>query len=305
MNRNPVALQTEGPSRYYTLNEVYQRLRLWGFDAADTNLNILLPKNRIFRRDVPEILVSGSGLKELFEPWRKASLESGILNAQAHAPYPSWLPLMGKTNAALIEVFKNMLRGCDHIGCRKLIVHPFYAGPSLRLLKPFEHRRNIEAFSKLIPTAKRYGVSICLENMFSRGLTKKLHPACCADPKEAAVYIDELNALAGEETFGFCFDTGHANICKTDVRSALVFLGRRVKALHIHDNDGVRDQHLAPHMGTADWDAFAAALKEIRYSGAVSFETHKLWYVLQRDEADRQMRLLSELGRAFAEGIDA
>ena len=96
MNRNPVALQTEGPSRYYTLDEVYKRLRLWGFDAADANLNILLPKNRIFRRDIPEILVSGSGLKELFEPWRKASLESGILNAQAHAPYPSWLPLMGK-----------------------------------------------------------------------------------------------------------------------------------------------------------------------------------------------------------------
>jgi sugar phosphate isomerase/epimerase len=145
--------------------------------------------------------------------------------------------------------------------------------------------------------------------MFSRGFTQKLHPACCADPKEAARYIDELNALAGEETFGFCFDTGHANICKTDVRSALVFLGRRVKALHIHDNDGRHDLHTLPytvHFGHfIDFEAFAKALADIDYDGDFTFESYNVLLRFPNELKVDATRLTAETGRLLMKMIEA
>ena len=56
-------------------------------------------------------------------------------------------------------------------------------------------------------------------------------------------------------------------------RRSLNILGKRVKALHIHDNDGVSDQHLMPFVGTFRWNDFLQALKDVGYEGDLSFET--------------------------------
>lgn len=101
----------------------------------------------------------------------------------------------------------------------------------------------------------------------------------------------------------FCFDTGHAHACRVDIETALAALDGRVEALHIHDNDGVSDQHLAPHMGTVDWDKFARALRRIRYRGAISFETFNLFSRIPPEKAEDEMRKLCECGRSFARAL--
>ena len=125
----------------------------------------------------------------------------------------------------------------------------------------------------------------------------------CGDPKVTARYVDDLNALAGEKLFGFCFDTGHAHACRMDIKEALITLGERVEALHIHDNNGISDQHYAPYMGSIDWNDFMEGLKAIRYKGPISFETYNATNKIPESLIDSEMRFINECGRMFAQRI--
>lgn len=299
-----IAVQTMGVTERYGMAEGYRKIREWGFDAADANIHTVLGKARILKRDIPDVLArGGNDCMALFRPWGEAAKATGVENAQAHAPYPTWLPFYGRTNKKLIEVLKNTIRGCDLIGCHKLVIHPFYAGPALRIFQKVDLKRNLDYFSRLIPTAREYGVMICLENMIAHGPKKRLLPGACGDPRMAARYVDELNRLAGGKLFGFCFDTGHAYACRIDMEKALVTLGGRVEALHIHDNDGVSDQHLAPGMGTVNWKKLAEGLHKIGYRGAISFETFNMFSRIPPERVDDAMRRLCEWGRALAENV--
>ena len=299
---NKIAVQTLGITERYGFKEGYRMIRRWGFDGADANIHRVLGKGLILKRDIPDVLVRGGpDCMALFRPWGEAAKEAGVENVQAHAPFPGWLPFCGETNEKLIEVLKNTVRGCDLIGCRKLVLHPFYAGPALWIMKGIDLRRNLERFSRLIPVAKEYGVMLCLENVHSRSFTRRLLKGACGDPETGARYVDELNRIAGEKLFAFCFDTGHAHACRVDIKQALHTLGGRVQALHIHDNDGVSDLHLAPYMGTVNWQSFAEGLQDIRYEGAISFETYAVFGRLPPALIDRQMQFICECGRMFAQ----
>ncbi len=47
-------------------------------------------------------------------------------------------------------------------------------------------------------------------------------------------------------------DIGHANVNGLDIERFLAMYGKRVKGFHVHNNDGMTDQHLDYHNGTAD-----------------------------------------------------
>ena len=301
---NKIAVQTLGIASRPDLESGYRRIRDWGFDAADANIHVVLSKGSVLRRNIPDVLVKGGkDCMDLFRPWGEAARQTGIENVLAHAPFPVWLPFLKEVNQELIEVLKNTIRGCDLIGCRKLVIHPFYAGPAFRIVRRIDLRRNLCNFAKLILVAKEYGVMICLENVFSRTFTKRLVVGGCGDPKVAARYVDDLNALAGEKLFGFCFDTGHAHVCRVDIKEALITLGERVEALHIHDNNGISDQHYAPYMGSIDWNDFMEGLKAIRYKGPISFETYNATNKIPESLIDSEMRFINECGRMFAQRI--
>ena len=53
---------------------------------------------------------------------------------------------------------------------------------------------------------------------------------------------------------------------------ALRMLGSHVKALHIQDNTGEKDSHLAPFLGTLNLDSVMCGLKDIGYDGYFTFE---------------------------------
>ena len=49
--------------------------------------------------------------------------------------------------------------------------------------------------------------------------------------------------------------------------------GKTLKALHIADNFGVKDDHRLPYIGNSvDWVKTAAALRETGYDGLINFE---------------------------------
>lgn len=82
------------------------------------------------------------------------------------------------------------------------------------------------------------GTRLMLENVFEDG------------PADIEILFETL----GEAGVGFCLDTGHLTaFSRTDMAGWLSGLGDAIGQLHIHDNHGQHDDHLAPGLGIVDF----------------------------------------------------
>lgn len=127
---------------------------------------------------------------------------------------------------------------------------------------PFEKvfQRRCQAISTITDYARNTGVNICLENLTSKGTV-----TC----QELLQILNAVNAT----NLAICLDTGHANINKLNAADFALEAGKHLKALHIADNLGTRDDHMLPWgRGTVQWTEFMAALHKIDYNGLFNFE---------------------------------
>ena len=70
-----------------------------------------------------------------------------------------------------------------------------------------------------------------------------------------------------------CLDFGHANVWCYKPKDAIKKFKNRIKAVHLHDNDGkfCNDQHLIPLQGSIDWQNDIKLLYKY-YNGPISLE---------------------------------
>jgi sugar phosphate isomerase/epimerase len=115
-------------------------------------------------------------------------------------------------------------------------------------------RKRDAAFSTLehlVLHAHHCGVTLCIENTASE----------MGDPAYLRTFVDETR-LSG---LRFNFDIGHAHLCDgpADERVEKCFEPMRdlVASVHLHDNHGEKDEHLAPYAGTIDWPSAIKLLK--------------------------------------------
>lgn len=115
-----------------------------------------------------------------------------------------------------------------------------------------------EAVAALLPVARAAGVRLLLENIISAGT-------------RAAALRALLDELDPDGEAGICLDLGHAHVAG-GVMKELTDAGPRLAHLHVHDNDGSEDAHLAPGQGTIPWNEVRAALAAARYDGMGALE---------------------------------
>ena len=115
-----------------------------------------------------------------------------------------------------------------------------------------------EAVAALLPVARAAGVRLLLENIISSGTRAAALRAL----------LDELDP-AGEA--GICLDLGHAHV-DGGVMNELRDAGARLAHLHVHDNDGSEDAHLAPGRGSIPWSAVRRALQQHGFAGMGALE---------------------------------
>ena len=298
-----IGVQTGGIEEACGVDGAYRLIKESGFDAADVNVDHLLSYGDIVNRRPSAAFSAGTDGEclEYFRPWKEAAEKYGIENYQAHAPFPTyvWEEERDGQNAFLLSVMQKTIMGCDYIGCRRLIIHPFFLSYNKKLEPEKEWQLNLESYGALISTAKKYGVTICLENMFASYRGKCLE-ACCSDIDTACRYIDTLNDMAGQKCFGFCLDTGHLLLLGKDIKTAMAKLGDRIEAFHVHDNNGISDQHLAPYMGIQDWNRFVEGLKAIHFDKTMSFEVYNIWNTVDHELCPALLRFVAQTGRMFA-----
>ncbi len=299
-----ISVQTFPVIPFFEIDEAFRTIHEAGFDGVDLNaIDTALPGRKIGRGELDSIYdKSDEEIFEYFRPYKEASEKYGVAISQAHAPFPSWVKDQPVTNEYMIRVFEKCLMVCAYLNCPYLIVHPFFPGYNDTLTSEEEWKINIEGYSALIPAIKKYGVTVCLENMFT-AYRRKMYSAICQNPDEVVRYIDTLNDMAGEKCFAYCLDTGHALLVGHEMRTLINKLGHRIECLHIHDNDGRDDLHVPPYMGILDWDRFIAGMRDIGYKGVLSFETLGGLQNFDRELAPNVLSLISATGKMFARRI--
>jgi sugar phosphate isomerase/epimerase len=91
-----------------------------------------------------------------------------------------------------------------------------------------------------------------------------------------------------ESSVGICMDFGHAHIMG-DVADAVETAAEHLIATHVHDNRRRDDDHLAPYMGTINWDMALMTMQKIGYDGT---------YLLELANSGNPANVLEEARRA-------
>ena len=264
------------------IKEAYAAIREAGFEAIDWNIDHAWNFNEVLKAEKLEGLsIFEKDLESTLEYYKKELDEikaNGLGISQAHAPFPAYDPRCPKLLDYAIELYKNIIRFCAEVGCPRIIIHGISRQPSYKNMTNEECRElNRKLYESLIPVLNEVKtVKVCLENlpMWDNYAGKTiLTGGHCTNPISAANEIDELNAKAGGDYFGFCLDTGHLHICRTPFYDFIPTLGKRLSAFHIHDNDQTNDLHMMPYSGTIRWDVFLREVKATGYDGDISFET--------------------------------
>ncbi len=192
-----------------------------------------------------EVILEWSADPKLAEPSRWDHLKE-LLDG---APAISLHTRLGQYNE---EALKGEIDMCAYLGGQIVVVHEETIGVD-ETTTDFSHVRELARY------AQQKGVILALENGRLELLRK---------------VIDEVDILSPDGGLGICIDVGHANLRKFghSVERYLDEFREKLVHLHLADNFGQKDDHLAPGEGTIDWKMVLSKLREFDFKGFCTLE---------------------------------
>lgn len=192
---------------------------------------------------------------------------AGLTFVDSHAPFgpPNDLNCpFEEIRSRMIAYNVLCMEFAAEFGVKTITIHAgnnhFPGGIEVPVSKHVDYMK--DSLDRLLPHAERLGMTICIENIWFTCNTGE----CLLKVKEAFP----------TDALGFCYDVGHANLTLkdrgTDENAAVkawrtvgntgpvVWQPDLLKDMlphivncHIHDNNGIRDEHLPPGLGNVDW----------------------------------------------------
>lgn len=168
-----------------------------------------------------------------------------------YLPFASAFDLVQK---AAVQEAERCLQVFADVGARVMNLHLDCRAPGYDTT--WINARNVQSIEMLLPTAQKLGVSLMVENV---------------DGDDAEALAPVLDPLPN---VGLHLDIGHANIGtrKSHTPSLLGAYGDRLRHVHLSDNKGKSDDHLAIGAGVIDWKRELKALKASGYDGTITLE---------------------------------
>ncbi len=232
----------------------------------------------------------GTGLYEAIEVTYYENMEDTDVTAYNEAimelveKYHPWVSVhisefnFCEENKTLREAIFSEVRNCfaytKKLGGSHVVIHcgrkdtgihvpPFYFyGNGATEEDKFNRRLklSVDMMKRACALAKEYGFTIFTENLMGAQLIQ--------DNRQLNRYLE----LVGYDNLKIVFDVGHSFVTKHDVVEEVHIAGKNLQHLHLHDNNGERDQHACIGEGKIDYPAFINALKEIDYPGIYMLE---------------------------------
>ena len=216
--------------------------------------------------------VFSAGGKLLARELRRLAASYGACFNQAHAPFTHF-KIGAENNDENRTIYYSVLKSIDiaaELGASVIVVHPAVICPCLSADDRFS--MNMEFYSKILPRAKNLGVKIAIENLWARHKDNpdRIVKSVCSDADELIRYVSGMD----DPDVCACLDIGHAGLVGESADSMIRALGPRLGALHINDNDFLRDKHLMPYTGNVNFEKVIRALSSVGYSGDITLESN-------------------------------
>jgi len=190
--------------------------------------------------------------------------------------------------------------------------------PSVNLLHPDKARRidAMDEIKRALETAESIPFSHLVVHLGERGdewsprsieyaLTALEHLGAFAHPLGVRLLVENLLSEPTRperlkhiledghfDSVGVCLDLGHAHLT-VGVAEAIATFADRIVSVHMHDNHGLKDEHLWPGDGDIDWPAAAQALNALPAPPVTVLE-------LSQSLAEPAAELPARIPRAFA-----
>ena len=173
----------------------------------------------------------------------------------------------GRLRSASVGVLGDMLAVCSRIGAEHLVVHPGFS--AYDQVQDRSYASLLRSLDELAVLQEEHGVDVCVENMGSW--------QCChfRTPR----LIPEITGRG----LSWTLDCGHAHLNQ----NLDEFLAHpSCIHVHLHDNHGINDDHIACGDGTID---FTALIDRVPARATLVAETRDL------SDADRSIGYLSNI----------
>lgn len=156
----------------------------------------------------------------------------------------------------------------EAIGIKNMVLHceELYV---LGLPREERVRLNVEKLRIVAEHVKDKDITICLENLSGVRMGVPNEELVVGSAEQLLEVIEGI----GSDRFGICLDTGHLNLSYKNQREFILSAGDKLKALHIADNEGEKDQHMMPFAkGKVNFFEVVEALREVDYVGLFNLE---------------------------------
>ena len=207
-------------------------------------------------------------LDEVEEAGREAE-RLGFDFIQAHSPNYNPFDPKADHEAGMLATIRS-IEACGRLGIPNIVVHP---GMTTELTYPDGRdgyfSRNRDFYRSLFPAMEKWNVNVLIENSAEANMGTRYFFMTGQEMRDFADYVDHPLLHCN-------WDIGHANMRGTDQREDILAMGGHLRGLHIQDNFGACDEHIAPFMGTTDMDAVMQGLLEVGYQGYFTFETENM-----------------------------
>ena len=174
-------------------------------------------------------------------PRIRGLIDDAGTSCSVHAPICDWNigALSDRLRRASLEETLETISASAELGASTVTVHPGLSSMAVDGMGQQAMARARESLKAIDAASRDAGVVVAIENMpqvpFFLGRTAA-----------------DLESLIDGTDLGVCFDIGHANTAG-QIDEMIDTFGDRIVNVHIHDNNGKRDEHLTIGDGSIDF----------------------------------------------------
>lgn len=279
-----IGLSCGGVTGKYGLEKGLKLIKESGFDAIDLNVcSFYVNENSVFYNASEDEFLS------YFNNIKKVCNDLELEISQTHGMLTVCVPDLDETKkinwGSEMEIKATAVLGAPYCVFHSVKKRQW---EFVNLEPDFLHKQNVEFFQNILtPICEKYNVKFAIE---THGLTA-LSTGDEMDFIGDANVLKENFDMIKSEYKAFCLDTGHTNeivrLGAPTVPETVRILGKDIKVLHLHDNEGYHDSHLPPLItgkNNINWEETFNALDEIGYNGVYNYELNLGRFGTQLDD---------------------
>jgi sugar phosphate isomerase/epimerase len=211
--------------------------------------------------DAESLVAIGSGAHALGLGELNESLTAKGLRATIHGPFMDMSPGGADEGVRRLtqEQFSTLIDRTIKLKPAAIVLHAGYDERYFDGDTQLWLAQSVKTWAPLVKEAERAGVILAVENIF----------------EERPDTLKELVEAVSSPNLRVCLDAGHINLYSAvGMQEWFTSLGPYIAELHIHDNFGVRDDHLPVGDGEIDFPLFFRFVRELASEPIYTIEPH-------------------------------